>query len=144
MRLMPVLTLEDARAIAAAAKHSLSEKGRAGTIAIVDRGGALLYLERPEDQVSNSVDMAIGKARAAVFRGRPSAALEERVRERPGFLMSPNQIGVRGGVPVFYREDCLAGVGVSGVDKFDESAALAGVAHFEASWREPLSEKPTR
>jgi glc operon protein GlcG len=70
--------------------------------------------------------MSTGKARTAAFRGRPSSAFEERVRERPGFLSTPNQIAVRGGVPVLYEGMCLGGVGVSGIDKDDEVVAMAG------------------
>ena len=90
-----------------------------------------MYLERPDDHSSNAVEMATGKARTAVFRERPSSALEERVKDRPGFLMTPNQIGVRGGVPIFYQTECVGGIGVSGIGEFDEPVAVAGAAALE-------------
>jgi uncharacterized protein GlcG (DUF336 family) len=40
--------------------------------------------------------------------------------------MTPNQIGVRGGVPAFYKGECVGGVGVSGVGENDEPVAKAG------------------
>ncbi len=100
------------------------------TIAIVDTGGDLLFLERPDTNGVNTVEMATGKARTAAFRERPEPRLEERVKERPGFLMTPNQIGVRGGVPVFYKEECVGGIGVSGIGNHDEPIAEAGAKAF--------------
>ena len=132
MRLKHVLTLADAKLMADAARLKANQHGLEATIAIVDRGGALLYLERPDDHRSNSVEMATGKARTAAYRERPSSALEERVKDRPGFLMTPNQIGVRGGVPIFYKGECVGGFGVSGIGEFDEPVAKAGAEGLEA------------
>ena len=116
------------RKFVAAARAKAAESAEKGTIAIVDQAGSLLYLERPDTNSANSVEMATGKARTAAFRERPSSALEERVKDRPGFLMTPNQIGVRGGVPLFFEGECVGGVGVSGIGNNDEPAALAGAA----------------
>jgi glc operon protein GlcG len=132
MRLKPCLTSEDVVKMVAAAKHAAALHDALPTIAVVDLGGALLYLERPDTNGVNTVDMATGKARTAAFRERPSSALEERVKERPGFLMTPNQIGVRGGVPLFYRGECVGGIGVSGIGNHDEPTAKAGADALEA------------
>ena len=132
MRLKHALTLDDAKAMAEAARRKASHHGVEATLAIVDFGGALLYLERPDHHSCNAVDMATGKARTAAYRERPSSALEERVKDRPGFLMTPNQIGVRGGVPIFYKGECVGGFGVSGVGEFDEPVAKAGADSLEA------------
>ena len=126
MKMKPCLTLEDAKTMAAAARAEAAKRNCEAVIAVVDRAGDLMYLERPDDHSANSVEMATGKARTAAFRERPSSALEERVKDRPGFLMTPNQIGVRGGVPVFYKGECVGGVGVSGVGQDDEPVAKAG------------------
>ncbi len=131
MRLRHSLTLDDATRLAAAARGHAALHNEAATIAIVDHGGALLLLERPDANSPNTVDMAVGKAKTAAFRERPSSALEERVRDRPGFLMTPNQIGVRGGVPLFFKGECVGGIGVSGIGNNDEPAALAGAKALE-------------
>jgi glc operon protein GlcG len=136
MKFMPVLTLDDVAICVDAARRSIAAAGRTGTIVVVDRSGAPIYLERPDNQGPNSVEMALGKARAAAFRERASADLEDKVKSRPGFLMTPNQIGVRGGVPLFFRRVCVGGVAVSGVDKLDEPAAKAGADAFEASCKD--------
>jgi len=133
MRMRPVLTWDDVEKIVAAARAQAARHDEKATIAIVDQGGSLLYLERPDVNSPNTVDMATGKARTAAYRERPSSALEERVKDRPGFLMTPNQIGVRGGVPLFHQGECVGGVGVSGIGNNDEPAALAGAAALDAA-----------
>ncbi len=120
------LTLEDVHKIVAACRREADKVARAATIAVVDGSGVLMYLERPDDQPANSVDMATGKARTAAFRERPSSSLEARVKERPGFLTYPNAIAVTGGVPLFYEGQCVGGVGVSGIADGDEVVAKAG------------------
>jgi glc operon protein GlcG len=120
------LTLEDVERIVAACRNAAARAGRAATIAVVDDGGGLLYLERPHDQSPNSVAMATRKAQTAAFRERPSSNLEERVKDQPGFLTYPNVIAVRGGVPIFHQRQLVGGVGVSGVAEDDEGVAKAG------------------
>jgi uncharacterized protein GlcG (DUF336 family) len=126
MRNRPQLTLQDAQALAAATRGHAQKLGLEGTIAIVDFGGHLLYLERPDLQSPNSVDVAIQKARTAAFRERPSSALEQRVKEKPGWLMFPNGLPMSGGVPLFYERQCVGGIAVSGIADHDEGAAQAG------------------
>ncbi len=126
MRNRPQLTLQDARELSAAAREYAQKLGLEGTIAVVDFGGNLLYLERPDLQSPNSVDVAIQKARTAAFRERPSSALEQRVKEKPGWLKFPNGLPMSGGVPLFYERQCVGGIAVSGIADEDEAAAQAG------------------
>jgi glc operon protein GlcG len=70
--------------------------------------------------------MATLKARTAALRARPSSAFAKRVAERPGFLAVPNCLGVPGGIPVVFEEECIGGVGVSGIGENDEPVAQAG------------------
>jgi uncharacterized protein GlcG (DUF336 family) len=126
MRTKPQMTLEDAYKIADAVRAAAAKLNRAGTIAVVDSGGHLLYLERPDRQSPNSVEIATLKARTAAYRERPSSALQERVKERPGWLMFPNSLPIAGGVPLFYGDECVGGVGVSGIADDDEVVAQAG------------------
>ena len=62
----------------------------------------------------------------AALRGRPSSAFEKWVKERPGFLMVPNCLGVEGGIPIIYENEGIGGIGVSGVAEDDEPIAKAG------------------
>jgi len=133
MRLKPSLTLDDAKMMVQACTRASRELGREGTIAIVDSGGHLIYLERPDHQSPNSVDVATMKARTAAFRERPSSNLEERVKERPGWLMFPHGLPMSGGVPLFHGKECVGGIAVSGIAEDDEKVAEAGAAALAAS-----------
>jgi glc operon protein GlcG len=126
MRSKPCLTLDDVFTMVAACRKAGQKVNEEPTVAIVDAGGALMYLERPDQNSANTVNMATGKARTAAMRGRPSSAMEARVKERPGFLTVPGALAVRGGVPVFYQGLCVGGVGVSGNGNNDEPIAQAG------------------
>lgn len=126
MRSRPQLTLPDAQILAAATRTYARDKGLEGTIAIVDFGGHLLYLERPDLQSPNSVEVAIQKARTAAFRERPSSSLEHRVKDKPGWLKFPNGLPMAGGVPLFHNGLCVGGIAVSGIAEDDEPAAQAG------------------
>lgn len=126
MRNRAQLTLEDAQALAAAARDCAKKKNLEGTIAIVDFGGHLLYLERPDLQSPNSVEIATQKARTAAFRERPTSALEARIKDKPGWLKFPNGLPMSGGVPLFHEGQCVGGIGVSGIADDDEVSAQAG------------------
>jgi glc operon protein GlcG len=126
MRNRPQLTLQDAKVLAAATREYAQKIGLEGTIAVVDFGGHLLYLERPDLQSPNSAEVAIQKARTAAFRERPSSALEQRVKENPGWLKFPNGLPMSGGIPLFYENQCVGGIAVSGIADQDEFAAQAG------------------
>jgi uncharacterized protein GlcG (DUF336 family) len=130
MRRKPCLTNDDVFKMVAACKAKGAQIKREPTIAIVDESGHLLYLERPDRNGVNTVEMATAKARTAAFRGRPSRAFGERIKERPQFLMSPNYLGVDGGVPILFEGECIGGVGVSGIGRDDEPVAEAGAAAF--------------
>ncbi len=130
MRRRPSLTSDDVLKMVAACKDAGKKIKRQPTVAVVDAGGHLLHLERPDRNGVNTVEMATLKARTAALRGRPSSSFEKRVQERPGFMMVPNCLGVEGGVPILFEGECLGGVGVSGIDFDDEKVAQAGADAF--------------
>ena len=127
-----VLTGDDVQKIVAACKAEAAKRDCEATIAVVDAGGHLLYLERPHTHRPNGVEMSVGKARTSALRARPSSALETRAKERPGFLMVPNCLPIRGGVPIFYDGEVVGGIGVSGIDVQDEPIAQAGADAIKA------------
>ena len=49
MKLKHCLTLADAKHLAQAAREDASRRGVEAVIAVVDRAGDLMYLERPDD-----------------------------------------------------------------------------------------------
>src|SRR5579883_2819086 len=124
MRLKPSLTLEDAKMMALACNEAARQIGKQGTIVIVDSG---------DHQSPNSVEVATMKARTAAFRERPSSNLEERVKERPGWLMFPHALPMSGGVPLFHGKECVGGIAVSGIAEDDERVAIAGANALTAA-----------
>ena len=128
----PILTLEDAKRVVAAAEAEAQLNGWGVVIAIVDDGGNLLYLQRKHDTQFGSVETAMMKARAAVAFQRPTKSSEDAVLSgRLIHLALPGVIPAEGGVPILTNGMVIGGIGVSGVRSFqDGQTALAGVAIF--------------
>jgi len=126
----PVLTLEDAKRIAAAGEAEAQRNDWRVVIAIVDDGGHLLYLQRSHDTQFGSVETAIKKAHAAVAFRRPTKVSEDAVLGgRLIHLALPGVIPAEGGVPLEIDGVIVGGLGISGVRSFqDGQIAAAGVA----------------
>ncbi len=125
----PILTLEDAKRVAAAAEAEAKANEWKVVIAVVDDGGHLLYLQRSHDTQFGSVETAITKAHAAVAFQRPTKASEEAVTSgRLIHLALPGVIPAEGGVPLERDGVIIGGIGISGVRSFqDGQIAQAGV-----------------
>lgn len=126
----PVLTLEAAKRIAAAARAEAKSNDWRVVIAVVDDGGHLLYLERSHDTQFGSVETAIQKAHAAVAFQRPTKVSEDAVLSgRLIHLALPGVIPAEGGVPLQIDGVVVGGLGISGVrSPQDGQVAAAGVA----------------
>ncbi|MGA8864380.1 MAG: heme-binding protein [Gallionella sp.] len=126
----PILTLEHARRIAAAADAEAQNNSWRVVIAIVDDGGHLLYLQRSHDTQFGSVETAIRKAHAAVAFQRPTKTSEDAVLSgRLIHLALPGVIPAEGGVPLQIDGVVVGGLGISGVRSFqDGQIAAAGAA----------------
>ena len=126
----PILTLEDAKRIAAAAAAEAKSNDWRVVTAVVDDGGHLLYLERSHDTQFGSVETAIQKAHAAVAFQRPTKASEDAVLSgRLIHLALPGVIPAEGGVPLQIGGVVVGGLGISGVRSFqDGQIAAAGAA----------------
>lgn len=131
MQTRPYLTLEDARKIAAAAEAEAVAHRWAVTIAVVDDGGHLLWLQRLDGCAPVSSAIAPEKARTAALGRRPSKAYEDVVNNgRYAFLSVPLLQGLlEGGEPIVVDGHTVGAVGVSGVKSpEDAQIARAGVA----------------
>ncbi len=126
----PVLTLENAKRIAAAAEAEAQLNDWRVVIAVVDDGGHLLFLQRSHNTPFGSVDTAIYKARAAASFHRPTKASEDAVLSgRLIHLSLPGVIPAEGGVPLEIGGAIVGGLGISGVRSFqDGQIAAAGLA----------------
>lgn len=129
----PILTLADAKRIAAAAEIEAQKNAWKVVIAIVDDGGHLIYLQREHDTQFGSVETAIMKANAAAAFQRPTKMSEEAVTSgRLIHLALPGVIPAEGGIPLQVNGTVVGGIGVSGVRSFqDGQIAEAGVTALE-------------
>lgn len=131
MQSKQVLTLDDIKKIAAAAESEAMTNNWAVTIAIVDDGGHLLWLQRLDGAAPISADIAPAKARTAALGRRESKVYEDMINSgRYSFLTAPTLEGMlEGGVPVMVDGQCVGAVGVSGVkSNEDAQIAKAGIA----------------
>jgi uncharacterized protein GlcG (DUF336 family) len=127
----PCLGIEDARRIAAAAESEALRNKWPVTIAIVDDGGHVLWLQRLDGAAPISAQIAPAKARTAALGRRESRIYEEMINgPRAAFLSAPGLEGMlEGGVPVMVDGHCVGAVGVSGVKASDDAQiARAGIA----------------
>jgi uncharacterized protein GlcG (DUF336 family) len=131
MNTRPVLSLADIKRIAAAAEAEATANHWIVTIAIVDDGGHLLWLQRLDGAAPLSAHIAPAKARTSALGRRESAVYEEIIKGgRTAFLSVPEIEGLlEGGVPILVDGHCLGAVGVSGVkSNEDAQIAKAGIA----------------
>ena len=134
MNSKPFLALADARRIAEAAEAEARQNAWAVTVAIVDDGGHLLWLQRQDGAAPISAQIAPAKARTAALGRRESRIYEEMINgPRPAFLSAPGLEGMlEGGVPIMVQGHCIGAVGVSGVKASDDAQiARAGIAALE-------------
>jgi len=131
MKHKPTLTLEDARAIAAAAEAEATANNWAVTLAVVDDGGHLLWLQRLDGAAPISAEIAPAKARTAALGRRESKVYEDMINQgRVSFLSAPVLHGMlEGGVPIVVEGQVVGAVGVSGVKSTEDAQiARAGIA----------------
>jgi len=133
MESKPLLTLENAKRIAAAAQAEAMRNEWKVTIAVVDDGGHLLYLQREHDTQFGSVETAILKAHAAAAFKRPTKTSEDAVMSgRLIHLSLPGVIPAEGGVPLMMKNTVVGGLGISGVrSPQDGQVAAAGASALE-------------
>lgn len=125
------LELSDVKSMAAAAESEALRNQWAVTIAIVDDGGHLLWLQRLDGAPAVSAHIAPAKAHTAALGRRESKVYEDVVNGgRVSFLSAPAIEGLlEGGVPIFKDGMCLGAVGVSGVKSSEDAQiAKAGIA----------------
>ena len=131
MKTKATLTLDDVRAIAAAAETEATSNGWAVTLAIVDDGGHLLWLQRLDGAAPISAEIAPAKARTAALGRRESKVYEDMINGgRVSFLSAPALHGMlEGGVPIVVEGQVIGAVGVSGVKSTEDAQiARAGIA----------------
>jgi uncharacterized protein GlcG (DUF336 family) len=130
MKTKPMLALEDAKRIAAAAEAEAAAHQWNVVIAICDDGGHLLLLHRMDQVAPVSAAIAPAKARAAALGKRETKIYEDMINGgRTAFLSAPLDGMLEGGVPVLVDGYVVGAVGVSGVKSVEDAQiAKAGIA----------------
>lgn len=131
MKQRPALTIDDACRIGEAAVAEAVAHHWAVSIAVVDDGGHLLWLQRLDGAAPISAEIAPAKARTAAVGRRESKAYEDMINQgRVSFLSAPALHGMlEGGVPIAVEGECVGAVGVSGVKSSEDAQiARAGIA----------------
>ncbi len=125
-----VLGAEDVKKIAAAAEAEARRNHWAVTIAIVDDGGHLLWLQRLDGAAPASAHIGPEKARTAALGRRETRLYEDMINQgRTSFLSAPLQGLLEGGVPIVVDGQVIGAVGVSGVKLAEDAQiAKAGIA----------------
>ena len=131
MKTTVALELADVKAVAAAAEAEALAHGWAVSIAVVDAGGHLLWLQRLDGAAAISARIAPAKAHTAALGQRESRVYEEMINGgRVSFRSAPGLDGLlEGGVPILKDGLCIGAVGVSGVKSTEDAQiARAGIA----------------
>lgn len=141
------VTMQDAQKVIAAAQKAAVKTKTKMCIAVVDTGGCLKAFLRMDDAWTGSIDIAIKKAKTAVFFGMPTDEIGK--LSQPGGPLygiehsNEGLITFPGGLPIVDDQGVLiGGIGVSGSsvenDRIVAEAGLkvAGVCDLPAHpWR---------
>ena len=133
MKTKRCLSLEDVKKIASGCEKEALAKGWAVTIAIVDDGGHLLWLQRLDGAPPISPEIASGKARTAALLRKPTKIYEDMINNgRYAALTMPGElIRMEGGELVISGGEIVGAVGVSGVKSSEDAeVARAGIDFF--------------
>jgi glc operon protein GlcG len=131
MKQQSQLEFDDVKRVVAAAEAHARKNSWAVTIAVVDAGGHLLWLQRLDGAAPISAQIAPAKAHTAALGRRESKIYEDMVNQgRVSFLSAPGLQGLlEGGVPILVDGQVVGAVGVSGVKSFEDAEiANAGIA----------------
>lgn len=127
------VSLEMASALADATLASCRAMDRDAVVAIVDRGGNLIALQREDNIGPHNTRAAERKAFTALSTKTNTAVLAERAATDPGsrnLATVPELLLLGGGLPIVRDGEVIGGIGVagSGGSVSDEQCASAALA----------------
>jgi glc operon protein GlcG len=124
-----ILTLAGARAVAAAAEAEAAKGGATPAIAIVDDGGHVLLVVRPETTFAAAAEVSVDKARTAAIFRKETLALENAVNGgRYALLGVGVMTPLMGGVPIVVDGQIVGAIGISGAKSQQQDDAIAHAA----------------
>ncbi|HEY3011812.1 MAG TPA: heme-binding protein [Gemmatimonadales bacterium] len=124
------LTLEGAKAVAAAAATEAKKGNEGASIAVVDDGGNLMYLERIQPTFPMGATISTEKARTAALFQKPTKILEDAIVGGRTPLLNAWSAPLNGGEPILVDGKIVGAIGVSGASSAARDAviAIAGAA----------------
>lgn len=124
-----ILTLAGARSVAAAAEAEAAKSGANPAIAVVDDGGHVLFLVRPESTFAAAADVSLQKARTAALFRKETIAFENAVNGgRYALLGVGVMTPLMGGVPIVIEGQVVGAIGISGAKSQQHDDAIARAA----------------
>jgi len=127
VRQAPALTEAGVQTLLREAERLAQEAKDPAAIAIVDADGLLLGFIRMDGTRPGSVDLAIGKARAAALMQRPTEELEDNVSQGRVALATAGLTALRGGAPLKAGGITVGGVGIASLRKEDDLATATAL-----------------
>lgn len=125
------MTLEKALTVIEAAKKKAREMGFAETVAVCDAAGNLVALQRMDDAILLSLEIAVNKARTAVLGKIPTHQWGAFFKGAEPVLaplwFHTGWITFMGGFPVVVEGKVIGGIGCSGATWEDGVIARAGL-----------------
>src|SRR5690349_23895599 len=119
------LTLEGAKAVAAAAAAEAKKGNEGASVAIVDEGGNLIYLERMQPTFPMGTTIATEKARTAALFRKPTKILEDAIVGGRTPLLNAWSAPLTGGEPIVVDGQVVGAIGVSGASSAARDATIA-------------------
>jgi glc operon protein GlcG len=120
------VSLESARALIVAAKQEASKNKWNMAIAVVDTSGAIVAMERMDDTLLVSAQLAVDKARSANGFKRPTKALQDAITSGFTPLLSLQGVtAVEGGLPIVQGGKIVGAIGVSGATSAEDGKVAA-------------------
>ena len=125
------LTLEAAKKITEEAlKYATLNNAPGASIAIVDAGGAVIYLVRLDNTFPKAAEVSIEKAKTAAAFKMETKNFEDKLNGGRTALATVGPVMLQGGVPIIYKGEVIGAIGVSGSKSADQDTeiAKAGIA----------------
>ena len=110
------------------------------TVAVCDTAGVLIAFMRTKNVIPAAVEFAIDKAYTSAILGKGTKEFGDRMGSSVSLSLG---VGTRsrlmtwtGGLPIFYKDNCVGGIGVSGaMDHQDLECAEAAISNLGLSSR---------
>lgn len=119
------LTLEGAKTVAAAAGAEAKKGNEGASIAVVDDGGNLMYLERIQPTFPMGATISTEKARTAALFQKPTKILEDAIVGGRTPLLNAWSAPLNGGEPILVDGRIVGAIGVSGASSAARDAVIA-------------------